>query len=81
MLKRILPTAIFFARNPGWHPMPSDSSWKRAIHTVIKHGYLEVDEANERVRFVENPEMSALFAECTALFSERAEKEVSRESF
>lgn len=81
MLKRILPTVIFFARHPGWHSMPSNASWKRAVHTVIKYGYLEVDEANERVRFVANPEMSALFAECETLFSKSEEKEVSRESF
>lgn len=72
MLKRILPTVIFFARHPGWHSMPSNTSWKRAVHTVAKHGYLEIDETGERVRFVENPELSALFAECEALFSEHA---------
>ena len=75
MLKRILPTVIFFARNPGWHPMPSNTSWKRAIHTVVKHGYLEIDEAGERVRLVENPELSALFSECATLFSKSEEKE------
>jgi hypothetical protein len=68
MLKRILPTVIFFAQNPGWHSMPLNASWQRAIHTVAKHGYLEIDEAGERVRLVENPEISALFAECEALF-------------
>lgn len=77
MLKRILPVVIFFARNPGWHPMPSQSSWRRAIHTVVKHGYLEIDEAGERVRLVENPELSALFSECAALFSKSEEKEES----
>lgn len=68
MLKNVLPVAIFFAQNPGWHSIPSNASWRRAIHTVAKYGYLEVDEANERVRLVENPEMSALFAECETLF-------------
>lgn len=47
------------------------------MHTVAKHGYLEIDEESERVRFVENPEMSALFAECEALFSKSEEKEDS----
>lgn len=75
MLKRILPTVIFFARHPGWHPMPSNSSWRRAIHTVVKYGYLETDEAGEKVRLVENPEMSALFSECATLFSESEEKD------
>lgn len=81
MLKRILPTVIFFARNPGWHPMPSESSWKRAICTVIKYGYLELDEAGEKVRLVQNPEISALFSECEALFSECEEKEDSHANF
>ena len=52
--------------------MPSNSSWKRAVHTIAKYGYLEIDEANEMVRFVENPEISALFAECETLFSKHA---------
>ena len=80
MLKRILPTVIFFASRPGWHSMPSESSWKRAIHTVAKYGYLEIDEANERVRLVENPELSALFSECETLFSECEEKEANNAS-
>lgn len=74
MLKNVLPTVAFFARHPGWHPMPTKSSWKRAIHTVAKYGYLEIDEACEKVRFVENPELSALFSECATLFSESEEK-------
>ena len=57
--------------------MPSHSSWQRAIHTVAKYGYLEIDEAGEKVRLVENPEMSALFSECETLFSKSEEKEGS----
>lgn len=75
MLKRILPVAIYFTRHPGWHPMPSNASWRRAVHTAVKYGYLEMDEAGERVRLVENPEMSAIYSECEALFSKSEEKE------
>lgn len=78
MLNRILPTVIFFTSQPGWHPMPSHASWKRAIHTVAKYGYLEIDEAGEKVRLVENPEMSALFSECATLFSKSEENEANR---
>ena len=80
MLKRILPTVIFFASRPGWHSMPAHASWKRAVRTVAKYGYLEIDEANERVRLVENPELSALFSECATLFSKSEEKEDSNAS-
>ena len=75
MLKNVLPTVIFFTRHPGWHPMPYHSSWRRAIHTVAKYGYLEIDEAGEKVRLVQNPEISALFSECETLFSKSEEKE------
>ena len=77
MLNRILPTVIFFARHPGWHPMPLNSAWRRSVHTVAKYGYLEIDEAGEKVRLVENPELSALFSECEMLFSKREEKDGS----
>ena len=80
MLDRILPTAIFLASHPGWHPMPTNSAWRRAVRTVAKYGYLEIDEAGEKVRLVENPELSALFSECATLFSKSEEKEDSNAS-
>ena len=80
MLDRILPTVIFFTRHPGWHPMPSHSAWRRAVHTVAKYGYVEIDEAGEKVRLVENPELSALFSECETIFSKSEEKEDSNAS-